>query len=145
MATALLNPAFGPSIYWRYRRCGHVAWTERRRGGYDAAGNYIAVSEDQVNETNGQCADCRARRVGETIEFVRYGRAPDSGLSRDHRDDVLLEGVSVYEVVDGKRIECGWDFDISARGTVIRGRAKIVGWGSDGEPLVDWSTMETIE
>jgi hypothetical protein len=81
----------------------------------------------------GLCDECRKARVGQEIEFVRYGRPVTR--SRNHRDGQIEEGTSVYELVDGKPRYTGWYFGIVQR-PAYSGRAIIVGWGSDGEPLV---------
>lgn len=81
------------------------------------------------------CAACRDARIGDVIPFVRHGQVPSGGASRNHRDGTAEAGVSVYEVVAGETKYCGWHFDIAER-PVYRGTGRIVGWGSDGEPLV---------
>jgi hypothetical protein len=87
-------------------------------------------------ETIGRdCLDCRTARLGERIRFVRFGHLPESGTSTNHRDRVAEDGVSVYEVRDGKADLVGWYFDFLSR-PAYRGVGKVVGWGSDGEPLV---------
>lgn len=116
-----------------YRRdCGHLD--------IDA----VLPGTDETRPLRGKCYDCRSSRIGTEITFVRYGHAPESGRSWDYRDNSPLKGVSVYEIVQGKRVDAGWIEGITDRGTVIRGRAILVGWGPDGEPLVDWSTVRPL-
>jgi hypothetical protein len=86
-------------------------------------------------KTSGLCFECRKARVGQIIEFVRYGKPPASGVSWNHRDRTAEEGVSVYEVVNGQPQHVGWHFGITDR-PAYAGKGEIVGWGSDGEPLV---------
>jgi hypothetical protein len=83
----------------------------------------------------GLCTDCRAARIGQTIRFLRFGHLPASGASFNHRDRTSEEGVSVYEVIRGRADLVGWHFDFLGR-VAYRGTGVIVGWGSDGEPLV---------
>lgn len=87
------------------------------------------------------CHECRMARVGEVIAFARHGKPPVSGASRNHRDGTGEVGVSVYEIVDGEINYCGWYFDIADR-PLYRGTGHIVGWGSDGEPLVNILTIK---
>lgn len=81
------------------------------------------------------CVECRAARVGQTIRFLRFGEMPESGASFNYRDRTDEDGVSVYEVLKGRAVLAGWHFGFLAR-TAYRGTGVIVGWGSDGEPLV---------
>ncbi len=109
------------ATYYIYE-CGH-------HGLKDAWGK----GDDQA--VGGLCVNCRAARVGQQIEFVRYGKLPASGSSRNHREQVAEDGVSVYEVVNGQPQLVGWHFGITDR-PAYSGHGEIVGWGSDGEPLV---------
>lgn len=81
----------------------------------------------------GLCKDCKAARIGDQIDFIRFGAAPV--VSFNHRDGVAEEGVSVYEIKNGKADLVGWYFGFTNR-PAYRGKGVIVGWGSDGEPLV---------
>jgi hypothetical protein len=81
------------------------------------------------------CLDCKKARIGEVIEFARFGKPPASGVSTNHREGTSEEGVSVYEVVNSEPKLVGWHFGITER-QQFRGTGIIVGWGSDGEPLV---------
>src|SRR5574341_707623 len=119
--------------YYLRSDCGHKEWD-----------GINMSSEDRMQGTlKGQCWPCREARIGTEIAFVRYGAPPASGRSWDKRDNVALDGVSVYEVVNGKPVHVAYSFGIVDRSPVICGRAILVGWGSDGEPLVDWSTVTT--
>lgn len=84
---------------------------------------------------SGLCFDCRKARIGETIEFVRFGNLPNGGRSYNHRDKTEEDGVSVYEVKGGVIQFVGFYCDFAER-PAYRGKGVIVGWGSDGEPLV---------
>ena len=86
-----------------------------------------------VRDVLGLCLRCRTARIGEEIEFVRYGNIPKCSVN--HRDGTAEAGISVYEIVDGEPQLVGWHFGITSRQS-HRGRGVIVGWGSDGEPLV---------
>lgn len=87
------------------------------------------------------CAACRQARVGETIQFARYGKAPVSGKSLNHREQVSEAGLSVYEIVEGRVDFVGWHFGITDRPLYL-GTGIIVGWGSDGEPVVRLVAMK---
>ena len=76
-------------------------------------------------------------KVGDVIDFVRHGTPPQSGKSFNHRDQTEEDGLSVY-LLDPETEQphyVGWYFDISKR-PAYRGRGEVVGFGSDGEPLV---------
>lgn len=73
--------------------------------------------------------------IGATIDYVRYGKMPASGRSRNHRDGYAECGVSVYQVVDGEPKYTGWYFDI-VTAPAYAGKGEVVGFGSDGEPLI---------
>lgn len=109
------------SIYY-IRDCGHSTLKDPWKNGPDI-------------RLDGLCMECRAARIGQEIRFVRHG-TPPVGASRNHRDGTHEEGVSVYEIVNGKPNYIGWYFEISKR-PAYSGRGVIVGWGSDGEPLVE--------
>ena len=86
------------------------------------------------------------QRIGEIIEFIRYGDLPKNGRSRcgwclgePYGNRPELEGVSVFEIKDGVVIIFEpklYDADFYKR-SAYRGRGKIVRWGPDGEPLVE--------
>ncbi len=105
---------------WYTRDCGHQSLKDAWKNG-------------PSEPLPGICEDCKNSRLGETIEFVRYGRPPV--VSRNHRDGYFEEGVSVYELVNGDPLLVGWYYDFLVRDE-YRGQGRIVGWGSDGEPLV---------
>ena len=107
---------------WYLRDCGHL--TLRAPWG-----------DEPETRLDGICVECRAARIGSEIDFIRHGELPEAGHSRNHRDDTAEEGVSVYEIVNGQPKYVGWHFEISQR-PAIYGRGTIIGWGSDGEPLV---------
>lgn len=77
----------------------------------------------------------RGVEVGDTIEFVRHGTTPKGGKSRNHRDGYSEEGVSVYLLSGDEVVYVGWWFGIATK-PAYRGRGVVVGFGSDGEPLV---------
>jgi hypothetical protein len=89
---------------------------------------------------DGLCPACLEARIGQVIPFARHG-APPQGASRNHRDGSAEAGVSVYEIVDGEIQYCGWSFEIEKR-PLYTGTGEIVGWGSDGEPLVKILTIK---
>lgn len=91
--------------------------------------------------TSGLCPACLEARIGETIHFARHGAAPASGASRNHREGSGEAGVSVYEIVGNAIQYCGWFFEIAARPLYL-GEGTIIGWGSDGEPLVQILTIK---
>jgi hypothetical protein len=107
---------------WYRHECGHL---EMKTESPNGLGLYL--------NTPGQCLACREKRIGTTIDFIRYGKP--SSVSFNYRDGSYENGVSVYELRDGKPIYSGWYFGFLSRPKYI-GKGKIVGWGSDGEPLV---------
>lgn len=118
------------ATYYRHT-CGHTSTKDAWKHGPD-------VARDDL------CHDCRQARVGEVIHFARHGKAPASGTSRNHRDQTGEAGVSVYEVVNGEIQYVGWWFGIAER-PLYRGTGEIVGWGSDGEPLVRIITIRKAQ
>jgi len=80
-------------------------------------------------------------RLGEVIRFARHGAPPAGGCSRNHREQTGEAGVSVYEIVDGDTQYTGWWYGIAERPLYL-GTGRIVGWGSDGEPLVEILTIK---
>lgn len=114
--------------YYRHP-CGHTSL-------YSLAGQGERPCSDP-------CHACRMARVGETICFARHGVPPVSGTSRNHREHTAEAGVSVYEIVDGAIQYTGWWFEIAKR-PLYRGKGTIVGWGSDGEPLVQIHTIRSV-
>jgi len=70
------------------------------------------------------------------IKFFRFGKPPVSGISHNFRDDSSEEGVSVYENRNGEPDFKGWYFGFLDR-PCFEGEGKVVGSGSDGEPLVE--------
>ena len=109
------------------RDCGHETLKDMWKSGANVS-------------LSGLCAECKTGRIGETIEFVRYGKPPASGVSRNHREDVAEEGVSVYELKSGQPDYVGFYFG-SAQRPAYAGKGRIVGWGSDGEPLIEINTI----
>jgi hypothetical protein len=114
------------ATYYRHD-CGHTSLCEPWKTGPDLP-------------LSGLCSVCLQARIGEVITFARHGTPPVSSASRNHRDQTAEEGVSVYEVVNGEIQYCGWYFAIANR-PLYRGTGRIVGWGSDGEPLVQILTI----
>jgi hypothetical protein len=43
----------------------------------------------------------RSSKIGEIIQFARYGDVPRTGTSYDYRDKESLKGLSVYHIIDG--------------------------------------------
>src|SRR5436190_946517 len=91
-----------PADYYQHTRCGHHS-----TGGVWGTGRVTPIDD--------LCGDCRAARIGEVIDFVRFGTVPTSGRSHNHRDRTAEEGVSVYEVRDGRADLVGWHFDFLSR------------------------------
>lgn len=92
-------------------------------------------------QLDGLCHTCKVQRIGQKIEFLRLGQPPT--VSRNHRDGTTENGVSVYEIVNGKADLVGWHFGFLDR-PGFRGQGTIVGWGSDGEPLVEILSIKRI-
>lgn len=112
---------------WYIRDCGHETLKDMW-----SSGDAITLS--------GLCLACSTARIGETINFLRYGKPPLSGVSRNHADGIAEEGLSVYELVAGGPIYVGFYYGFMSRPAYI-GKGRIVGWGSDGEPLVKVSMI----
>jgi hypothetical protein len=76
----------------------------------------------------------RGRQIGDVIEFVRHAKPVE--VSRNHRDGITEAGMSVY-MLDGEEVVyVGFWFEIAQK-PAYRGTGRIVGWGSDGEPVVE--------
>jgi len=105
------------------RDCGHRTERDAWKTGSD-------------ERLDGLCLNCRAARVGEVIEFARYGKPPAGGQSTNHRERMAEAGISVYEVVNGEIKFTGWHFGITESRPAYSGKGRIIGFGSDGEPLV---------
>ena len=118
--------------YYLYTECGHKL---------SVCENW--KDEDQIEEIPGCCYPCRLQRIGSEIEFVRYGNFP-AGSSVNHITKEAEGGVSVYEIKDGRLQLVGFHFGITERRTAFRGTGRIVGWGSDGEPLVEVLTSKKL-
>lgn len=104
-------------------------------GCHEFAGEWRGEPREAIKPLKGLCHECRKERIGASIEFVRFGSVPAEGRSRNHRDGTDEAGVSVYEIKDGAIEFVGFHFDFVDR-PAYRGTGVIVGWGSDGEPLV---------
>jgi 2'-5' RNA ligase len=86
----------------------------------------------------------RARDEGK-ITYLRFGKPPASGKSRNHRDDIEEAGISAYEAIDhgdnAFEVHPSAPFAIGlASGTTQRDiywlDGEEIGRGSDGEPLI---------
>ena len=110
--------------YYKFQDCGHL-------GGFAGwSGDHQLIP--------GLCAECRAKRIGESIDFIRFGLPPASGKSTNHASGQAESGISVLEIRGGRADFTG---SISALNMIesrpaFLGKGEIVGWGSDGEPLV---------
>jgi len=71
--------------------------------------------------------------VGDIVEFVRHGNPVE--FSTNHQDGTLEVGMSCYLLAGSEVKYVGFWFDIASRPAFI-GTGEVVGWGSDGEPLV---------
>lgn len=119
--------------------CGCESEEYREHNGWDAGRDlYVRVRSRHVAAA---CFDCRTTRIGTDIEFVRFGTPVE--FSRNHADGTAEEGMSCYEIVDGRAKLTGWHFDITER-KAYRGVGTILSWGSDGEPLVKVKTIKPI-
>lgn len=88
----------------------------------------------------------RTDRIGEVIQYVRYGEIPTSGKSKwwhtlgeGLKSYPELKGVSVFEIKDGIEVIPHikiYNTEFLARPKYI-GTGKIVGWGTDDEPLIE--------
>lgn len=103
-------------------------------------GTYDAWNTGEDRPAHGLCLACRAARIGEEICFARFGAPPKSGRSRNYREGTPEEGVSCYEMIGGGIQWIGWYFGMAER-PLFMGQGIIVGWGSDGEPLVRVRTI----
>jgi hypothetical protein len=71
--------------------------------------------------------------VGDVVKFVRHGNPVE--FSTNHQDGTLEVGMSCYLLIDSEVKYVGFWFDIASRPAFV-GSGEVVGWGSDGEPLV---------
>ena len=110
------------------RECGH---TEEKAPWGKEPDSYLS----------GLCAVCKRARIGQRIQFIRFGQPPT--VSRNHRDGTDEPGISVYEIISGKARLVGWSFDFIKR-AAYRGEGIITGWGSDGEPVVSIVSIKKI-
>lgn len=85
-------------------------------------------------------------RVGELITYARYGDFPKTGkskmwltLGREFTSYPELKGISVFEVKNGFEIYPKYYPKSLFDRTRTTGRGVIVGWGTDGEPLLELS------
>lgn len=69
-------------------------------------------------------------KAGDEGYFYRAGALPKSGRSRDYRDNLELSGVSVYPLPNP------YSFAGLKEADWYTGRGRIIGTGSDGEPLI---------
>jgi hypothetical protein len=109
--------------------------TEKELG--DLAANGTCWDRDHVRDERyrrSEDASKRGKAIGDVIEFVRHGRPVEK--SRNHRDGTVEDGMSVYMLDGDEVVYVGFWFGIAAK-PAYRGRGRIVGWGSDGEPLVE--------
>ena len=90
----------------------------------------------RVDHVENECFECRSARTGQVIEFVRFGKPPVSGFSTNGQTGELEAGVSVYELIENKPVFVGFYCGIYNR-PAFTGTGRIVGWGSDGEPVVE--------
>ena len=72
--------------------------------------------------------------IGATIKFIRYGKPIDN--STDYITNTMLKGMSVYEINETGASKGTIRSEFADRKDVYIGTGKIVGYGSDGEPLV---------
>ena len=107
---------------YNVHKCGHFSTNDPWGSGPDV-------------QVYSLCLNCKKSRIGETIEFARFGKPPVSGQSTNHREHTAEDGVSVYEIINGEIDLVGWHFGITDRVKYV-GKGIILGWGSDGEPLV---------
>lgn len=115
------------ATYWLHS-CGHTSTRDPWGRGQD----------ESIQQS---CTSCQASRLGESIQFARFGAAPKSGKSTNHREGTQEAGLSVYEIQHGTIQYVGWHFGITDRALYL-GTGIIVGWGSDGEPLVTVVAMK---
>jgi hypothetical protein len=80
------------------------------------------------------CFDCQQKMIGTRQTVVRYGGCPQSGYSKNYRDNVNEIGISCYLTTMRPRPE------FTSRKKHIFS-AIIIGWGSDDEPIIDAKTI----
>jgi hypothetical protein len=111
---------------WYLRECGHR--TLRSTWG-----------DDPDEPMIGLCVECRGKLVGSRIRFIRYGDPVE--YSTNHREHEVELGMSVYRLGDDGVVELrGFPWEITSRPS-HRGTGEMVGWGSDGEPLIRLSSV----
>lgn len=102
-----------------------------------------------AEEANFRAEQARLRAQAEregTPVFIRFGRPPRSGRSRNWRDGSLEDGVSCYagwKMSDGSVILDWRGIDVGSALCIARSprpayvlTGPVVGYGSDGEPVI---------
>ena len=84
---------------------------------------------------NKLCYNCKKSLIGKKIDFVRFGNMPENGYSWNYSENCAESGVSVYLVQNGVVADVvRGEF---ANRTIYCGQGIAVGFGGDGELLVD--------
>lgn len=109
------------------------------------AGDYLVSHPPTLAAQRREEEEDRAKWAGATPCYVRYGRLPRSGRSRNYADGTLEAGVSVFRgerLASGEaRARPGTNYELGSLLSlrdrplyIIAGRE--IGLGSDGEPLL---------
>jgi len=80
--------------------------------------------------------------VGQEIEFLRFGKPPESGYSYNYQSNRNEAGVSCYVVINGK-VAATVRGEFEDRQAYI-GRGILLGFGGDDEALVQIISIRKI-
>lgn len=88
----------------------------------------MATLGDLMQAAESRMPQCE---VGEVREFFRAGELPECGYSQNYREGISEDGVSVY----------WYPYATSFAGLTgrpwYRGLGRLIGFGSDGEPIIE--------
>jgi len=100
--------------------------------------SYFFPGEEKTSKNF--CYECKQMLIGKTVEFVRFGKAPESGYSWNYAEGCQESGLSVYLLADNKII--GTVRSEFADRTAYIGTGVACGIGGDDEILVEAFTMK---
>lgn len=83
---------------------------------------------------NKMCYDCMKQYIGQEIEFLRFGQAPEDGVSYNYAENCWEAGMSAYMIFDGKLANVVRG-EFEGR-TIYIGKGTMADTGGDGEPVV---------
>jgi hypothetical protein len=147
----------------KFDEAQRLGWISKYLGGWGCYGNHpdelsaelgaLAAAQNRIEEDARRTEAAQKAAAAEAHKawwdsrpklFVRFGKCPANGKSRNYRDGVSEKGVSCYAAViaEDKRIhiEASLTALLSGPGFVDRPayavRGEQIGRGSDGEPVL---------